>query len=237
MPYQLYYWPSIQGRGEFVRLALEEAAAEYVDVARVDGVAPLVALLEGEAVARPSFAPPFLVDGAVMVGQTALILFYLGNRLGLAPADEAGRLWTHQIQLTVTDVVAEAHDTHHPLAATLYYDDQKREARRRARHFRENRIPEFLGWFERLLERNPEGPAHLVGGALTYADLSLFQLVEGLGYAFPHALGRLLPTLPRVAALHDAVARRPNISAYLDSDRRLPFNNDDVFRHYPELDG
>lgn len=233
MPYELHYWPTIQGRGEFVRLALEEAGAAYVDVARQRGTAPMLALLEG---GRPSFAPPILVDGAVVIGQTAAILLHLGGRLGLAPADEAGRLWTHQIQLTIADLVAEAHDTHHPVSARLYYEEQKREARRRARHFREFRIPEFLGWFERILAGNPAGAAHLVGGAITYADLSLFQAVEGLSYAFPQAMTRLLTRHGRVAALRDAVAARPNIRAYLDSDRRLAFGPEDIFRHYPELD-
>jgi glutathione S-transferase len=237
MAYELYYWPTIQGRGEFVRLALEEAGAEYVDVARVRGVAPLMAFLEGQAVERPPFAPPFLQDGAVLVGQTAAILLYLGGRLGLAPADEAGRLWTHQIQLTITDLVAEAHDSHHPIAASLYYEQQRREAGRRARYFREDRIPDYLGWFERILAANPAGDAHLVGSSLTYADLSLFQVVEGLSYSFPRAMAQVLPRLERVAALHGAVAKRPRLRAYLNSDRRLPFTEEGIFRRYPELDG
>lgn len=242
MGYDLYYWPEIQGRGEFVRLALEDAGADYRDVARLSeqeggGYPALMALLDGRAVERPPFAPPFLKDGDIVVGQTAAILLYLGPRLGLAPADEPGRLWTHQIQLTIADLIAEAHDTHHPIAAELYYEDQKAEAARRAAAFRQHRIPKYLGWFERILGRNPFGDRHLVGDAATYAELSLFQVVEGLRYAFPRAARRELARTPRVAALHAAVAERPRLKAYLYSDRRLPFSEEGIFRRYPELDG
>jgi glutathione S-transferase len=240
MPYELYYWPEIQGRGEFVRLALEEAGADYIDVARgsgSDGGTPaMMAFLEGAGIVHIPFAPPFLKDGDVIVGQTAAILLYLGSRIGLAPTDEAGRLWTHQIQLTVTDIVAESYNSHHPIDEDLYFHEQKPEAIHRADVFRRTRLPKFLDWFERLLAANPAGSAHLVGAALTYADLSLFQLVEGLTYAFPKATARVLAKLPRVTALHAAVARRPRMKAYLESDRRVAFNETDIFRFYSELD-
>ena len=240
MTYELYYWPGIQGRGEFVRLALEAAGADYVDVARSRGrgrgVPALMAMLDDEGLAHPPFAPPFLKDGDLVIGQTAAILLYLGPRLGLAPADEPGRLWTHQLQLTIADLVAETHDTHHPVGASLYYEDQKPEAARRASCFRGERMPKFLDWFELVLTRNPNGGDHLVGDGLTYADLSLFQVFEGLSYAFPHGMERLLPGIPQVAALHEKVARHPRIRAYLDSGRRVPFNQSGIFRHYPELD-
>jgi glutathione S-transferase len=241
MPYELYYWPTIQGRGEFVRLALEESGAAYADVCRERGkgrgVSAMMALMEDEELETPPFAPPFLKDGERIVAQTANILLYLGPRHGLAPRDEAGRLWTHQLQLTSTDLVAEAHDTHHPVGTELYYEDQMREAERKAQGFREQRMPKYLGWFERVLASNPRGPAHLVGGRLTYADLSLFQIVEGLRYAFPRAAERALSDVPRVVALRDAVAARPRIAAYLASPRRIPFNEDGIFRRYVELDG
>jgi glutathione S-transferase len=193
--------------------------------------------LERQDIVHPPFAAPFLKDGDVLIGQTSAILLYLGDRLGLAPKDEAKRLWTHQIQITIADLVAEVHDTHHPLSGELYYEEQKPEALRRAKHFREERIPKFLSWFEKILIRNPDGDAHLVGKSVTYADLSLFQLVEGLLYAFPRRMKRTLSEAPRVAALHRAVAQRPRIRAYLNSDRRLAFNEEGIFRHYPELDG
>ncbi len=236
MPYELFYWPGIPGRGEFVRLALEEAGADYVDVCRTKGrgTKEMSALMEKGT--HPSFAPPFLRDGDVVIGQTANILLYLGHRLGLAPREEAGRLWTHQIQLTIADCAAEAHDTHHPIGVDLYYEDQKKEAARRAKSFREERIPKFLDWFEAVLARNPSGATHLVGRKLTYADLSLWHLTEGLKYAFPRAMDRHLPQRERVVALAAAVAQRPRIVAYLKSPRRQAFNEQDLFRRYPELD-
>ncbi len=238
MRYELYYWSAIQGRGEFVRLALEEAGADYVDVARQPGGdAEMTRLLDAEDIARPSFAPPFLRAGTMLIGQTANILLYLGAHHGLAPASEEGRLWAHQLQLTIADVVDEAHDAHHPIASSLYYEDQRQEALARAADFRRSRIPKYLGYFERVLARNNSRGDHLVGARLSYPELSLFQIVAGLRYAFPRAMAALEPRFPRVAAVHDAVAARPRIAAYLASDRRIPFNEHGIFRHYPELDG
>lgn len=242
MTYQLHYWPTIQGRGEFVRLTLEAAGADYVDVARQPqgkggGEEALGKDLSDKCNPRPPFAPPFLVDGDIVVGQTAAILLHLGPRLGLAGKGPADALWTHQLQLTIADTVAEAHDTHHPLSTGRYYEDQREAAVVRAKDFREARIPKFLGWFEDVLQRNPAGEAHLVGDELSYADLSLFQLVAGLRYAFPKATARALGDTPAVARLHTNVARRQRVHDYLQSPRRIPFNEDGIFRHYPELDG
>jgi glutathione S-transferase len=237
MPYELYYWAGIQGRGEFVRLALEEAAADYVDVARQPGgEAAMARLMDGAAGDRAPFAPPFLKAGRLVIGQTANILFYLGGQHRLAPAAEAGRLWTHQLQLTIADFVDEIHDTHHPIAGGLYYEDQREAARARAADFVKSRLPKYLGYFERTLARNPSGDRHLVGARLSYADLSLFQIVAGLRYAFPRVVQCLEPQHPRIVALHGRVAARPRIAAYLGSERRIAFNQHGIFRHYPELD-
>jgi len=239
MTYELHYWPMIQGRGEFVRLALEEAGADYIDVARQDddagGIGPMLDRLSDPANPRPPFAPPFLRDGELVIGQSAAILLHLGQRLGLAGTSEADRIWTHQLQLTIADAVDEVHDTHHPLGLDLFYAEQKPEARRRATGFRQTRIPKFFGYFERVLAAN--GGERLVGADLTYADLSLFQLVDGLLYAFPKATAAALQAAPQVERLHHAVAQRPRIATYLASERRIPFNEDGIFRRYPELDG
>ena len=234
MTYELYYWPTIQGRGEFVRLALAEAGAEYIDVAREKGIAPMTKLLDGKKVPHASYAPPFLKAGRLMIGQTANILLFLGERHGLAPKDDAGRFWTNQLQLTLSDVVVESHDSHHPVGMGLYYEDQKPEAKRRSAEFRKARIPKYLGFFERVLEHNGR---YLVGRKLTYADLSLFQVIEGLRYAFPKAMKKAEKKYPKLVALNLRVKERPRIAAYLTSDRRLPFNEDGIFRRYPELDG
>ena len=226
--------PASRGAGEYIRLALEEAGAIYRDVARQEGDGVIEAI--SEKLITPSFAPPFLKHGDMVIGQVSAILYYLGDRLGLSPKDEQMRLWTHQIQLTIADFVVEAHDAHHAIGAGAYYEDQKREAARRAKEFRDQRVPKFLGWFETVLDRNPKGAAHLVGARLSYADLSLFQIVSGMDYAFPNMMADIGANYPKVRALHQAVSARPRIAAYLASDRRLPGNEDDLFRHYPELD-
>ena len=237
MAYELYYWAGIQGRGEFVRLALEEAGAEYVDAARrPGGEQAMMRLMRDEPSGRAPFAPPFLKAGDLVIAQTATILLYLGGHHGLAPRDEAGRLWAHQLQLTIADFVDEIHDTHHPIASSLYYEDQRKEAKARAADFVKSRAPKYLGYFERVLERNPASHKHLAGAELTYPDLSLFQIVAGLRYAFPRMMARLEPKQPRVVSVHDLVAARPQIAAYLASERRIPFNQHGIFRHYPELD-
>ena len=239
MAYELHYWPGIQGRGEFVRLALEDAGVEYVDVARQPvgeggGERALVEFMN--ELDPPPFAPPFLVAGSLIIAQTANILMFLGRHHRLAPRDEAGRLWVNQLQLTMADLVAEAHDTHHPISGSLYYEDQKDAAKQKAAHFREERIPKYLGYFERILESGGESGAGLAGERLCYADLSLFQVVRGLEYAFPKAMAALSPKLAAVLALAERVARRPNIDRYLSSPRRIAFNREGIFRHYPELD-
>jgi glutathione S-transferase len=233
MRYELYYWPGIQGRGEYVRLALEEAGADYDDVARGErGMAAMMRMMEAKG--TPPFAPPFLKAGKLLIGQTANILFYLGPRHGLSPKADAAKLWVHQLQLTITDFVLEVHDTHHPLGPTLYYEDQRSEAKKRTREFWNDRVPKYLGYFERLRQHN--GGAFVTGRRLTYVDLSLFQIVEGLRYAFPKHMKVFERQIPGLLELHDRVAQRPNIGAYLSSDRRIPFNEDGIFRHYKELD-
>ncbi|MCY0389194.1 glutathione S-transferase [Robbsia sp. Bb-Pol-6] len=244
MRYELYYWPMLQGRGEFVRLALEDAGADYVDVARqANGMAAMQALMadpSGDAAdaapLRQPFAPPFLKAGEQWIAQTANILFFLGPRLSLAPAEEARRLFINGLQLTIADAVTEAHDTHHPIASGLYYEDQKASARVRAGDFIDTRIPKFLGYFDQVIARNPAAGGWLATPEASYADLSLFQLVEGLHYAFPRGMRDFAQRFPRVAALRRNVAARERLAAYLASRRRLPFNEQGIFRHYPELD-
>jgi len=236
MRYELYYWPTIQGRGEFIRLALEEAGADYVDVARrgKTGMAAMQKLLEGRRLAHPPYAPPFLKAGKDIIAQTALILFYLGPRLNLAPSREAERMWAHQLQLTVSDLVVHIHDTHHPVSGWLYYEEQKPAAKRRTDDFWRYRVPKFLGYFERVLKQN--GGTYMVGRRLSYVDLSLFQIVEGLRYAFPKRMKRFERKVPLLVALHDRVAKRPRIAAYLASQRRIPFSQWGIYRYFKELD-
>ena len=236
MRYELYYWPQIQGRGEFVRLALEEAAADYTDVAREPGgEEKMLGLMRASRLTTPSFAPPILKAGKRTIGQTANILLYLGDHHALAPKSEAGRLWVHQLQLTIADLVVEIHDTHHPIGSGLYYEEQKPEAARRAEDFRAHRAPNYFHYFERVLAAS--GGPYLTGKRASYADLSLFQVVEGLRYAFPHLSKRLAKKHRRVIDLRDRVAARPRIAAYLKSDRRIAFNQMGIFRAYDELDG
>jgi glutathione S-transferase len=240
MRYELFYWPTIQGRGEFVRLALEEGGAKYIDVARRAessgmGMPAMLRLMHGDGPHLP-FAPPFLKAGDQVIGQSANILYFLGPRLGLAPSNEAGRTWTHQLQLTIADFIDEVHDTHHPIASSLYYKDQKPEALRRSADFLQTRLQKFLGYFERVISLNSSSDKFMVGAELSYVDLSIFQIIEGLRYAFPKAMKKAEANYPRLIDLHDRVAKRPRIARYLASARRLPFNKQGIFRHYKELD-
>jgi glutathione S-transferase len=238
--YLLYYWPSIQGRGEFVRLSLEEAGAKYRDIARETGkgtgMSAMMKLLDSSSVKHPSFAPPFLKSGRLLIGQTANILQFLGQRHSLAPASEAGRLWAQELQLTIADWVAEVHDTHHPVAVNLYYQEQKKEAKRRSADFLKNRVPKYFSYFEKILARNSRGAHYLTGSNVSYADLSLFQMVAGMSYAFPKSSAAQAVKFRRVFALHARIQERERIAAYLASTRRIAFNNDGIFRRYPELD-
>lgn len=238
-PYELYYWPEIPGRGEFVRLVLEDAGAPYVDVARRPrkeggGIEAVVAFYAGKSAGHPVFAPPVLKAGELVLAQTAAICHFLGRRHGLAPRDEAGELHALELELTIADLVGEVHDTHHPISAALYYDDQRSEAKRRAAHFVEARLPRFLGYFERVLAHG--GAGVLVGDRVSHADLSLFQALEGLAYAFPRAFAKASAATPGLHTLRERVRERPRLAAYLASERRKPFNQDGIFRHYPELD-
>jgi glutathione S-transferase len=238
MRYELYYWPTIQGRGEFVRLALEDGGADYVDVARIPkrGMAAMMRFMESRSIEHSPFAPPFLKAGKLLIAQTANILLYLGPRLDLVPKSEPSRLWAHQLQLTIADWVSEVHDTHHPIAGSLYYEDQKAEAKRRAADFTAARMPKYFGYFEQILKRNGGGKKYLLGKNSSYVDLSMFQMIEGSRYAFPRAMSRLEAKYPRLVALHDGVSTRPRVAAYLQSNRRIPFNQEGIFRYYPELD-
>ncbi|MBM3573020.1 MAG: glutathione S-transferase [Alphaproteobacteria bacterium] len=235
MRYELHYWPEILGRGEFVRLALEEGGASYVDLARRrGGTDKMMEFIGDQKVARPPYAPPFLKAGKLVIAQSAMILQYLGPRLGLVPRDEASRLWAHQLQLTVMDLVKEIHNTHHPIASELYYEDQKREARRYSTEFWRRRVPKYLSYFERVLSKG-RGP-YVFGRKVSYVDLSLFQIIAGLRYAFPKRMKRVEKKFPRLVALHVRVMERPRISEYLASERRISFNEWGIFRRYKELD-
>ncbi|SFP87878.1 glutathione S-transferase [Sphingomonas rubra] len=233
MAYDLWYWPTIPGRGEFVRLALEAAGIDYRDRAREEGAAALVADLE-ERTARAPFAPPYLALEGLVIAQVANILMFLGERHGLGPSSMADRLWLNEVQLTISDLVAEVHNVHHPVGVGAYYDEQKPEAARAAAPFREERLPKFLHWFEKAVTCHPGD--WLIDGRWTYGDTSLFQLVEGLRYMFPKRMATLEPDYPGVIRVHDMVAGLPGVRAYRNSDRAIPFNEDGIFRHYPELD-
>lgn len=233
MAYELWYWPGIPGRGEFIRLALEAGRIAYRDRAMEseDGADRLLADMERERT-HPPFAPPYLIAGDMVIAQTANILVFLGERHGLAPHDLSGRLWVNQVQLTIADMVAETHDVHHPIAPSLYYEDQKTEAARRAADFRGSRIPKYLRYFDRALA----GKEWFGGARWSYADLSLFHLVEGLEFAFPRRMATVMAECPEITRLREGVKAIEPLNEYLSSDRRQPFGNG-IFRNYPELDG
>ena len=241
MAYDLYYWPMIAGRGEFPRLVLEAAGADYRDMARLPedeggGISAMFAFIEGRNGPHAPFAPPFLVDGDIVLSQSAVIAAYLGEKLGLAPEGEPEKLFARSVAQTTADLADEAHDVHHPVGTNLYYDDQKPEALRRAEGFREARLPKFLGWYESLIANNTSGSGYLVGDKMTHADLGLFHALTGLYYAMPRRMAAIEAGYANIAALARLVAKNERVAAYLASDRRLPFSEDGLFRHYPELD-
>ena len=229
--YQLWYWPGIPGRGEFVRLALEAAGIAYSDMARENGAEALIEALAKRTGFRP-LAPPFLVDGALCISQTAHILAFLAERHGFGADDLETDLQLIQLQLDVSDIVDEVHNVHHPVSGSLYYEEQMDAAREAARHFCETRIPKYLDHFERALGIR-EGP-FVLGDRWSHVDTSLFQLLEGLAYSFPNRMSEL--DYPRLGACRRAVAELDGIARYLASGRRQAFNEDGIFRHYPELD-
>lgn len=233
MRYELYYWTGIQGRGEYVRLALEDAGADYIDVTRERGDNAIMPFLRGKQEGALPFAPPFLKAGRLVIAQTATILAYLGPRLALVPGGQSAEIYAQQLQSTISDFVVEIHDTHHPIAASQYYEEQRAAARRRSQMFREERLSKFLAYFEQVIER---GNGRQALSRHSYVDLSLFQLISGLDYAFPNAMRRMHKRIPRLRALAERIAERPNIAAYLASPRRIPFNKEGIFRHYAELD-
>ena len=239
MRYKLYYWPDIQGRGEFVRLALEDAGADYLDMARLSGRGKGVEAMQRiqyETNTTPPLAPPFLKVGKQLIAQTANILFFLGPKLHLITKSENKQLWAHQLQLTIMDFINEIHDTHHPVASSLYYEEQKQEAKHRSRYFIAERLPKFMGYFERVIKTNDKSEQYAVGRKCSYVDLSLFQLLAGLRYAFPETMKQNENNYPHLVSLHNTIAVRPKIKAYLKSERRLPFNESGIFRYYPELE-
>ena len=238
MIYELFYWPEIQGRGEFVRLVLEDLGVDYVDVCRAPGgMERLRELLQGNGAPLMSFAPPILHAGELWLSHTAAITSFIAELHGLAPSFEQERLTARSLALTIADLATEAHDTHHPITSELHHEEQAGPARLRAEAFRTRRMPKFLRYLERTIERNDRLSGATAGGEITYVDLAAFQAVEGLKYAFPRAFARLVPELPRLLELHSRVAVRPRLAGYLTSERRLPFSQQDLFRHYPELDG
>lgn len=241
MKYELIYWPGLQGRGEFVRLALEEGGADYTDTALVaesegGGVPKVLETLSDTGLERPPLAPPILRAGRRVISQTSNILLFLGGRLNLAPRDEAGKLWAHQLQLTIADFANEIHDSHHPISSALYYEQQKAPAKRRTKHLLDERVPKFLSYFEQVAERNPQRGNWLVGSRLSYIDLSAAQIVAGLAYAFPKRTRNIMRDYPQLQAVHDRVFARRRIRSYVNSGRRTPFNELGLFRHYAELD-
>jgi len=231
MSYQLWYWPDIPGRGEFVRLALEAAEIEYEDVAREQGAEALVEDLTSRRGIRP-MAPPYLVDGDLCISQTAHILAFLADRHEFGAGDPEADLQLIQLQLDISDMVAEVHSVHHPVSTALYYYDQMDAAYEAAANFREHRLPKFLTHFEQALEEN--GGPFMLGDRWTHVDTSLFQLMEGLDYMFPNRMREL--DYPRLELVRAAVMEIDGIEAYLASDRRLEFNENGIFRYYPELD-
>jgi len=237
--YRLYYWPNLPGRGEFIRLVLEQAGAKYVDIARQPeaeggGMPPLMALRYGQGEGQPAYAPPVLRAGDFWLAQTPAICDYLAAIHRLVPTEPQGRARALQVFLTIFDVLGEVHDTHHPISKARFYEDQKQAAKQNATSFLQDRLPNHMAYFDRVLSQ--AGGAYLLGHTLTYVDLAMYQLLLGLKHAFPKGASQVLTQTPGLSALFDKVAAQPRVAAFKASDRSVAFSNDGIFRNYPELD-
>jgi len=239
MAYELYYWPFIPGRGEPVRLTFAFGGVAYRDVAREapspkEGAEILVSFNEGERSEGHPFAPPYLIvdeDGErTLHWQSAHLCDLVARREGLV--DEANASYAASLVLTLADLMDEAHDTHHPLATGLYYEEQKDAAKVRAGYFWENRIPKYLGFFE----HHASDAGTLVGEATSHVDAIAWHVLEGLHYAFPKAMASYAGRWPKLEALRACVPQHPSLGAYIASDDRMAFNEQGIFRRYPELD-
>lgn len=122
-----------------------------------------------------------------------------------------------------------------------YYEDQKTEALRFSKEFRKDRIPKFFGYFNKALKYNKAKGAsgkYLVGDKLTYADTTLFHVIDGVSYAFPTRVEELKAEgagFEELWAFYEGIKAEENIKSYLESDRRLAYKNG-IFRYYAELD-
>ncbi|MCJ1328883.1 hypothetical protein MMC10_005560 [Thelotrema lepadinum] len=251
--FELLYWPTMPGRGEFIRLPLEATGVAYNDVCneQKSGMGQLSKLIDSSSTSDSdgnpvAFAPPVLrVTGAgkdgtsLVIHQTPAILAYLAPQIGMVPEDDAGAAaYVAQIALTALDLNNETHDTHHPVGVSLYYEDQKDEALKKAKDFRENRIPKFFSYFERVLKGNEKDGKgqYLVGDKLTYADTTVWQVLDGLYFAFPKEIAAREKEYPLlIGSFYPKFKQEKGIKDYLASDRRLPYSMG-IFRHYPELD-
>lgn len=231
--YALYYWPVLPGRGEIIRMLLEDAGAAYRDVGREEGFGVIVSARKGELGGARPFAPPILQHGELVLSQSSVIARYIAERHGLAPSDHRGRFLAEQHFLGWSDVMVEVHDTHHPIALGLHYEDQRDAAKERTRHFLADRLGTWLQHFEHIVTQG--GGVH-VGETITYPDFMARFVLRGIEYAFPRAFSEHRERIPSLLALRDRVEARPQLAAYLASDRAMAFNEHGIFRHYPELE-
>ncbi|SMY24333.1 unnamed protein product [Zymoseptoria tritici ST99CH_1A5] len=248
--YEILYHPGIPGRGEFIRLAFEVTGTPYTDIAnsQKDGYATVqktcmnTTSTASEGSNPPMFAPPALrIPGAgkngeaLVIAQTSNILLYLSEKLSLLPeGDENGKYFVNQLVLTALDLNNEIHDTHHPIGPSLYYEDQKDASLLKAKDVRENRIPKFLSYFERVLKGNGDGK-YLVGERVTTADVTVWQVLDGLQFAFPKEMAVRRKEFEALFKWYEGFKEEKGLKAYLGSERRLPYSQG-VFRYYPELD-
>ncbi|KAK4058824.1 hypothetical protein OIO90_000270 [Microbotryomycetes sp. JL221] len=250
--FEVVYHAGIPGRAEFVRLMFEATGVTYRDAPQEDGQDCIIPYVTGNFADHDKnplpFAVPVLRHNDVVISQVPNIVLYLSSRL--PPIDLDGEStntaqtpaplhdlstfhWLEQL-MTILDMNNEVHETHHPIDIRLYYEDQKAEAQKRAQAFREARIPKFLGNFENNIKKHTSG---FLNEKVSPADLALFHMVEGILFAFPERINQVKSEFPHVFKLRDTIKSSRRIQAYINSGRRIPFNNYGIFRHYTELDG
>ena len=204
MAYRLFYWEK-RGRGEQIRLLLNELGQEYEDV-----YVPMneeFMKLKRQGPGTLYFGSvPMLEDGDFKLAQGPVIMNYLGRKHGLMPADLQPAAKTE--------------------AMVVGAEDMRMAYFRLLGDGREEKQAKFVGgaWNDRwlsawsgLIELNGD-TGYLVGSTLTQADLAVWDALDAI---ITWIDGATFASFARVQKFYESIKARPAIASYLASDRRI----------------